>query len=57
MQVTEVACPVACSGVLAMRPLLLHASSKSQTQDPRRILHIEYAASLDIAEDLELVAS
>jgi ectoine hydroxylase-related dioxygenase (phytanoyl-CoA dioxygenase family) len=32
-------------GVLAMRPLLIHASSKSRTQKPRRVLHIEYAAS------------
>jgi len=40
--------PVECTtprgGVLAMRPLLVHASSKSRSQEPRRVLHIEYAA-------------
>jgi phytanoyl-CoA dioxygenase PhyH len=32
-------------GVLAMKPLLVHASSKSPVAVPRRVLHIEYAAS------------
>ena len=36
-------CTVARGGVLAMRPLLVHASSKSHSQQPRRVLHIEYA--------------
>ena len=35
-------CPVRRGGVLAMRPLLVHASSKSQSHKPRRVLHIEY---------------
>ncbi len=26
-----------------MRPLIIHASSKSQSDKPRRVLHIEYA--------------
>lgn len=30
---------VSKGGVVAMRPLLLHASSKSQTRKPRRVLH------------------
>ena len=37
-----------------MRPLILHASSKAETDHPRRVLHIEYADSLKIAPDLEL---
>jgi ectoine hydroxylase-related dioxygenase (phytanoyl-CoA dioxygenase family) len=32
--------------VLAMSPLLVHASSKSRSPAPRRVLHLEYAASL-----------
>jgi hypothetical protein len=37
-----------------MRPLVIHASSKSRTENPRRVLHIEYAESSAIAESLEL---
>ena len=29
-----------------MSPLLIHASSKSQSDRPRRVLHIEYSASM-----------
>ena len=35
-------CPVRRGDVLAMRPLLVHASSKSQSHKLRRVLHIEY---------------
>jgi hypothetical protein len=35
----EVSCVVARRGILAMRPLLLHASSKSTNTAPRRVLH------------------
>lgn len=41
-------CPAPRGGVLAMRPLLVHASSKAREADPRRVLHIEYAESLDL---------
>lgn len=47
-------CLVSKGGVLAMRPLLVHASSKSQSQMARRVLHIEYAASGNAAEGLRL---
>ncbi|HST09437.1 MAG TPA: phytanoyl-CoA dioxygenase family protein [Terriglobales bacterium] len=40
-----VECAISRGGVLAMRPLLVHASSKSQSDNPRRVLHIEYAAA------------
>jgi ectoine hydroxylase-related dioxygenase (phytanoyl-CoA dioxygenase family) len=50
-------CLVPKGGVLAMRPLLIHASSKSQAAMPRRVLHIEYAASPVIAEGLELAVA
>jgi ectoine hydroxylase-related dioxygenase (phytanoyl-CoA dioxygenase family) len=40
----EVVCALPRGGVLLMRPLLLHASSASQTPGHRRVLHIEWAA-------------
>lgn len=50
--------PVECltqrGGVIAMRPLILHASSKSLSDLPRRVLHIEYAESLDLAPGIRL---
>ena len=50
--------PVECSvprgGVLAMRPLLIHSSSKMMVNVPRRVLHIEYAESLDLSEGVRL---
>lgn len=36
-----VTCSVPRGGVMLMRPLLLHASSRSVTARPRRVLHIE----------------
>ena len=45
------------SGVLAMRPLLVHSSSKSHDDSPRRVLHIEYAPSVFPAEGLELAVA
>jgi ectoine hydroxylase-related dioxygenase (phytanoyl-CoA dioxygenase family) len=50
-------CLVALGGVLAMRPLLIHSSSKSQTDLPRRVLHIEYAASMLMGEGVELAVA
>ena len=47
-------CLVASGGVIAMRPLLLHASSKSRSGLPRRVLHIEYASSAHFKSGLEL---
>jgi hypothetical protein len=37
-----------------MRPLLIHASSQSQAQIPRRVLHIEYAAPGIVPQPLQL---
>ena len=39
----EVVCEVDEGGILAMRPLLLHASSSSEVPAHRRVIHIEYA--------------
>ena len=47
-------CIVARGGVLAMRPLLIHASSRSTSTAPRRVLHIEYADALDLGNGVRL---
>jgi hypothetical protein len=40
-----VTCTVPRGGALLMRPLLLHASSKCVVPKPRRVIHLEFAAS------------
>lgn len=47
-------CILSRGTVLAMRPLIVHSSSKSSGDLPRRVLHIEYASSPFITDDLEL---
>lgn len=44
-------------GVIAMSPLLIHASSKCTNDEPRRVLHIEYAPSLSIGSDVHLAVA
>jgi ectoine hydroxylase-related dioxygenase (phytanoyl-CoA dioxygenase family) len=50
--------PVSClgsrGGVVVMRPLVIHASSKVLSDAPRRVLHIEYADSLGLADGIRL---
>ncbi len=43
-----VTCEVEAGGVMAMSPLLIHASSKMSVDQTRRVLHIEYADSLEL---------
>jgi ectoine hydroxylase-related dioxygenase (phytanoyl-CoA dioxygenase family) len=52
--VTPVDCVTPSGGVVAMRPLTVHASSKSADDRPRRVLHIEYAAAVDLGSGVEL---
>lgn len=47
-------CTVSRGGVVAMRPLILHASSKSESFAPRRVLHIEYAAPALVESGVQL---
>jgi ectoine hydroxylase-related dioxygenase (phytanoyl-CoA dioxygenase family) len=49
-----VECVVHAGGVIAMRPLLLHASSKSATGAARRVIHIEYACDTVFDGGIEL---
>ena len=53
---TAVTCLAARGDVLLMRPLLLHASSKAATADPRRVLHVEYATDRALPGGLGLAA-
>lgn len=57
VRITPVDCVAAKGGVVAMRPLLVHASSKSRAAIPRRVLHIEYAAANSIAAPLQLATA
>jgi ectoine hydroxylase-related dioxygenase (phytanoyl-CoA dioxygenase family) len=47
-------CVVPKGGLLVMRPLIVHASSKSTSPFSRRVLHIEYAAAAEIGDGLQL---
>jgi phytanoyl-CoA dioxygenase PhyH len=50
-------CTVEPGGVLVMRPLLVHASSKAISAAPRRVLHFEYAASRVFEPGVQLRAA
>jgi hypothetical protein len=47
-----VECLIARGGVLAVRPLLIHSSSKARSEAP--VLHIEYADSLELGPGIRL---
>jgi ectoine hydroxylase-related dioxygenase (phytanoyl-CoA dioxygenase family) len=53
-QIEAIDCTVPRGGIIAMRPLVVHSSSKSQSNVPRRVLHMEYAASLVFDQGLTL---
>ena len=50
-------CTVGRGGVLAMRPLLIHASSKMRRDLQRRVIHLEYADSLDLGRGARLAVA
>src|SRR5882724_3443462 len=56
-QIAPVDCVAESGGVVAMRPHLVHSSSKSLNDAPRRVLHIEYAAAVQIENGLELATA
>lgn len=47
-------CVAPAGGIVAMRPLTIHASPKALDPRPRRILHIEYADTSQLSPDIEL---
>lgn len=53
-KINAVDCLARRGGIIAMRPLIVHASSKSQSSLPRRVLHIEYAVSRSVGDNLYL---
>lgn len=58
----HVNCLVQRGGVLAMRPLLIHSSSKASSSEariahPRRVLHVEYADALDLQPGIRLAVA
>ena len=53
-QLQPVDCYAPAGAVVLMKPLVVHASSKSVSAAQRRVLHIEYAASLNAENGLEL---
>lgn len=55
-QIQPVDCLTTRGGVVAMRPLLVHASSKSKSELRRRVLHIEYT-SAETFEHLQLAVA
>jgi len=54
---SSVTCLVSRGGVVAMRPLVIHASSKAKAPLARRVLHIEYADSLELGAGVRLRAA
>ena len=55
--VESVECTVGAGGVVVMRPLIVHASSKSQSASSRRVLHIEYATGVDLGSNIQLAVA
>jgi ectoine hydroxylase-related dioxygenase (phytanoyl-CoA dioxygenase family) len=53
----KVGCLVSRGGVLSMKPLLIHASSRIAVSALRRVLHIEYAADLQVAPGIFLATA
>jgi ectoine hydroxylase-related dioxygenase (phytanoyl-CoA dioxygenase family) len=52
--VQSVECVTSAGGVVTMRPLVVHASSKASDHQPRRVLRIEYAATIHMGAGIEL---
>lgn len=52
-----VECLVPAGGVVALRPLAVHASSKSTSALPRRVLHLEYATTVALGSGIEIAVA
>ena len=53
----HVTCLTDMGGIIVMSPLIVHASSKAASNKPRRVLHIEYADTLDLAPGIRLATA
>ena len=47
-------CTVPKGGAMAMKPLIVHSSSKCESPSPRRVIHIEYAGPLHFENGIEI---
>lgn len=56
-QLQPVDCYAAAGAVVLIKPPVVHASSELVSPAPRRVLPIEYAASLNLENGLELAFS
>jgi hypothetical protein len=54
---TAVSCCAERGSVLAMRPLVVHSSPKATADEPRRVLHIEYADTLNLTPEIRLAVA
>jgi ectoine hydroxylase-related dioxygenase (phytanoyl-CoA dioxygenase family) len=52
-----VECLAPRGGVIAMRPLVIHSSSKARNEELRRVLHFEYVESLDLGPSIRLAVA
>ena len=50
-------CLVPQGGILVMKPLVLHASSRARKDAPRRVVHIEYAPASGLPEKIQLAVA
>jgi ectoine hydroxylase-related dioxygenase (phytanoyl-CoA dioxygenase family) len=57
LRVQPVQCVAPAGGVVVMRPLIVHGSSKLNSHAPRRMLHLEYATSLVLEPGIVLRAA
>lgn len=48
---TEVICDVPKGGIMIMKPLLMHSSARSASNNRRRVIHIEFS-NMELAEGL-----
>lgn len=48
----SVLCEVSAGGVMLMKPLLFHSSSRATSENPRRVIHVELC-SLELPEGME----
>ena len=53
-RVPPIECVTPAGGVVAMQPLTVHASSKVQVDQPRRVIHIEYATGVSLDHEITL---
>ena len=56
-RLNSVDCLAVRGGVIAMSPLLIHSSSRIRVDAPRRVIHIEYADSLQLGQDIKLATA